>query len=83
MLGLSRSPLWHPQGGLVGGRKAKWVQPASLRGLPVLGAGGGNRSVGNTFTFPTSITRLVWVPVGSLLRGEAGSMFCLLTKDVS
>lgn len=40
VLGPSCPPLWHPQGGLVGGRKAKWAQPASLWVLPLLGAGG-------------------------------------------
>ena len=83
MLGPSRPLLWHPQGGLVGGRKAQWVQPASLRGLPVLGPGGGNRFVGNTCTFPTSVACLAWVSVGSPLLREAGSMCWLLAKDIS
>lgn len=59
------------------------LQPASLGGLCVLGAGGGNYFGGNTCTFPTSIACLTWVPVWSPLLWEAGSMFWFLDEDVS
>lgn len=58
----SRPLLWHPQGGFVGGKKAKRAQPASLEGLCVLEAFCGDNCV-----FPTSMVRLAWVPVGSPL----------------
>lgn len=74
----SRPLLWHPQGGFVGGKKAKRAQPASLEGLCVLEAFCGDNCV-----FPTSMVHLAWVPIVSRLLGEAGSILWLLAKDVS